>query len=761
MPMEYRPIPFYHLDGCFAEDGELRADLDKNLSLYKKSGYGGLCPIPVSAELAYKATYPEYATSEYYSGYKALLDKAKDLGLKVIFYCDRDYPTGRAGGELEREFPESTALMLCRFEYECMEGQNVSRALHAEDGDKLMSLVAVEVDRRIVIDLREFVEDGKVVWTVPTGNWNIQEYVCTKCNNGYVNFMSYDACMDYISLTYKRFADRFADYIGDVVNMTLFKDLQYQAPNRRMWDYSFNDVFKARYGFDPSPYYPALWEDIGEDTAHYKALFMDCRAHMFADGFFKAVGDFTRRNQLVSTGYTVESKELSCDGFLWRRHGGAVGVDLAHSYMYGFNGLKVASSAAYNYDIDCVSCVLYEDYSVLDRRVLFCEAMNAFARGVNCLIPNTLWMSGRARIPHEVSHRNYRYAEYLPELLSYMTRCQTMLRGGRHIADIAMLYPIYSAHSKSYLHKSEVQGFEYFASPDNADYMTLINSIMSYSGRDLTLIHPDVMRERVSADDGMLYLNNSVNFEHFRVLIMPGMSVISIENLRTIKKFWDGGGKIIATVELPSKAIEFSPEKNYDDEVVEIITQIFGTSGAELESMHEMYENQNENGGAAYFLPSDMTGADGTYYVASKVIADLLDSLDVSYDVRITNMPTLDEKGLLNLPLPSFKGSGVAEALVKGGVFGYIHKKQNGCDVYFFANSSNADYNDDILLRGRHLPELWNPHNGKIKRADYEHVEYRGEVYTKIALSLPKEESVFVVSASEKESLGIFRDFTK
>ena len=137
--------------------------------------------------------------------------------------------------------------------------------------------------------------------------------------------------------------------------MTFYDDLQYNVPNRRMWDRHFNEVFEERYGFDPAPYYPALWENIGVDTEHYKAMFMDCRAHMFAEGFFKAVGDFTRRNGLISTGHVAEPKDASCswlfgDGFLWRKQGGAVGLDLVHWYMYGFNGLqRFAMSAANDY----------------------------------------------------------------------------------------------------------------------------------------------------------------------------------------------------------------------------------------------------------------------------------------------------------------------------------------------------------------------------------------------------------------------------
>ena len=763
MPMSCRPVPFYHMDGRFAENGKLTDEVAKNIALYKKSGYGGLTPLPVSAAQGHEGTQPEFGTDEYYDSYKALLDKARELDMSIIFYDDLDFPTGRAGGEMESVFPRSTALALRRFEYECMEGQTVKRTLYAEDGSKLMSLVAVEIDDRRVIDLRGFIKDGALVWTVPEGNWNVEEYVCVPAKNGYANFMSYDASMDFISLTYKRFTDRYQEYIGNVVRMTFYDDLQYRVTNRRMWDYEFNKVFEEKYGFDPSPYYPALWEEIGEDTAHYKALFMDCRAHMFADGFFKAVGDFTRRNGLASTGHVSEPKDASCswvygDGFLWRKPGGAVGLDLVHAYMYGFNGLKIASSAAYNYDIATVVCEIYGNYAVLDERILYCEAMNAFSRGVNFMIPHTLWLSGKARIPHEVSHRNPGYKDIVPALNDYMTRCQALLRGGRHICDIAMLYPIESVHSQMGLYEAEAQGFEFSQTPENTDYMTLINSIMAYAGHDLTVIHPEVMSEKVSTDDGVLYLNNTVNFERFSVLIMPGMSMISLDNLRKIKKFWDGGGKIISTVELPTRAFEFMPGKNLDEEVSKLIYEIFGVEGNSHDVLENVYENKNENGGVAYFIPSDKTGADGVYHVESRVMTELLDNLNVAYDVEIVDMPTLDDCGALSLIYPAYRNSGAADAMLKGGVFGHIHKKQDGCDVYFFSNSTMADYDSDILLRGELNPEFWNPHTGKIKRAEYEKVSYRGEIYTKIPMKLASGESIFVVSGGERDIFDFLRD---
>ena len=137
MPMEFRPVPFYHMDGRFAENGKLTEDVAKNIALYKKSGYGGIVPLPVSAQGGHAGTEPEFGTPEYYEDYGALLAKAKELGMSVIYNDDVDFPSGRAGGEIQRKYPGSTAQMLSRFEYKCMEGQNVSRALQSGDATAL------------------------------------------------------------------------------------------------------------------------------------------------------------------------------------------------------------------------------------------------------------------------------------------------------------------------------------------------------------------------------------------------------------------------------------------------------------------------------------------------------------------------------------------------------------------------------------------------------------------------------------------------
>lgn len=738
---EYKPVPFYHMDGDIQNDEEIASQL----SGYKKSGYGGLALLPVSE------TVPAYGTPEYYDAYGRLLDRLRKNSMSAIYYDDMDFPSGWAGGELAEKFPQSLAKTLVMLEYSCTSGEHAEHKLDS-DGT-LMAICAYEIDENEIIDLRQFVDNEKhmVVWDVPAGNWDILQFVCkTEKDTKYVNYLSYEACQNFISLTYKRFTDRFEDFIGDTVGMTFYDDIQFRVHNRRMWDDSFNDEFERRFGFDPAPYYPALFMNIGENTAHIKALMFNCRSQMMCSGFFKAVADFTSAHGLCCTGHVAEAKTILSpwlfgDGMLYQRNAGACGLDLIHSYGYGFNALKLVSSSAYNFDKPLVACEIYGNYARLTEKILYKAAMNAFVRGANYFIPHTLWYSGHARIPHEVSHRS-EFKDIIGDLNSFITRAQTLLRGGRHVCDIALLYPVHSLESQTNLFSDSETGFEFPSPPPNADFMNVINSLLNYCGHDVTVLHPETLAEKCYVEDDTIKLSNKENFEQFKILIIPSMSMITLAGARMIEKFFIGGGRIIATGELPSKAFEYSPGKTDNDaEINRIIQNVFGVTAAEVNSFTDFYENHSDNGGSAYFILPTLTAADGTDMVDSEMLDNILSSLDVAFDTVVQDFPHVHDNGILSLALPAFLAMNAQRGMRSGGVFNYLHRKLAGCDIWYFSNSTNTDYSGEISLRGHFSAEEWNPYNGKTRRITSRSDVIKGETYTTIESEIPSGTSIFYV----------------
>jgi hypothetical protein len=236
---------------------------------------------------------------------------------------------------------------------------------------------------------------------------------------------------------------------------------------------------------------------------------------------------------------------------------------------------------------------------------------------------------------------------------------------------------------------------------------------------------------------------------------MPAGELIRLDVLKKIVDFFDGGGKIIATGALPSRAFEFMPDKvgkvssknrtENDEQVSAMVRHIFGEKAADRKSMHPFFYNTNDRGGEAYFLPFTSTAADGTATTKSRLVSEALHSFELPLDIYMPDMPRLECVGALNSVFPEFRALGLAESIPGGGMLNHIHKKRGNTDIYYFSNTTSNPFNSYLLLRGELNPEEWNPHVGKIRTVEHSIVTFREQLYTKIALNLGPSESILFV----------------
>ncbi|MBQ7923252.1 MAG: hypothetical protein IJ325_11895, partial [Clostridia bacterium] len=113
-----------------------------------------------------------------------------------------------------------------------------------------------------------------------------------------------------------------------------------------------------------------------------------------------------------------------------------------------------------------------------------------------------------------------------------------------------------------------------------------------------------------------------------------------------------------------------------------------------------------------------------------------------------------------NYHLPAFLKVKIGPRLAKGCSMNYLHKRYAGCDIYFITNTTGNTYNNNILLKGRHQPEEWNPFTGKIKKLSGELVRFRGEIYTKVKTEIEPSSGTFIVSQIARTQKEIIRDVT-
>jgi hypothetical protein len=295
----------------------------------------------------------------------------------------------------------------------------------------------------------------------------------------------------------------------------------------------------------------------------------------------------------------------------------------------------------------------------------------------------------------------------------WLGRCCMLLRGGRRVADIAILYPIASLQAFYRLDAPDNQSGPVgrYAPPD-ADYLLVGDRLTADLHRDFTFLHPDdLVSDRVRIDGGLLVLDNRVNRQEFSTLVLPGGEYVSVDVLRKLRAFWERGGAIIATTLLPTRSAEFGR----DAEVRQIIAAVFGEAAA------TSIPSRSAGGGAALFVPDPSVSA----------LEDALNSIACPPDVCFAGNPRPHSAN---------------------GQLAYIHKVKGGRHVILVANSSDDDVETTISVRGALDLELWNPHTGTAAPAHARRSMTEGEPRTEVPIALPAVSSLVLVGAAANVS---------
>ena len=719
-PMEYRPIPFWHMNGTMT-----RAGIDQQVADAIKSGFGGVAVLPVTANkqhptgLPTPGMKPEYLSEAYFSSYGDVLRAAKSNGARVILYDDIDFPSGTAGGKFEMQFPAHTRKILVKKDTVVRQKGQLSMVMPS---GITMAVIARDTKSIQQIDLSSYVTANSLNWNVPAGIWKIMVFSCISASDGIVDYMDPQAVQKFMSLTYDEYAERFKGDFGTTIQQTFFDDVGYYTKESG-WAVAVNELFKLRFGKEPALYYPALWEDIGPDTEAARVAFFDTRAELLANGFPKIIAGWDKAHGLKSSGhppgnYEVQPADMNFDIFKFYRHVEIPTMDAIFYHGHGREGYKLVSSAGSVYDRPTVAAEIYGAFSEKDFSVntLNQVAMEVFARGITFLIPHGMWYDYRleaVRIPPLVSPYSLKVGAALKDFNTFAARAGVMLTGGRQVSEIGILYPITSLQAFYHFEAKENTSVGKFTFPET-DYLKIGDQPTNQIHRDFSFIHPQLFSsDRYLIQNKEIKLNNEVDKQFYKIIIVPGGKVISLTALKKVKQFYDEGGKVISTTLLPSKSAEFGMDK----EVQKLIKDIFKIDP--LNPPSGRYSQQvNANGGYSVFIP------DPDVLTLSEVLTDL----DPYPDLFFEN------------DLSKIKGN---------GRFSYIHKVKDDANIYYFANSTEEKINTFVNLRGKIKASIWDPNTGISNPAKLSYLNIRGETYTRMELTLDPVKSFFLVEEQE------------
>ncbi|MGI6269324.1 MAG: discoidin domain-containing protein [Candidatus Howiella sp.] len=420
-------------------------------------------------------------------------------------------------------------------------------------------------------------------YTVPEGNWKVMAFVCVVDGRDGMDYLSKDSVAAFIDITYEAYYSRFKKYFDNGTIVSAFFDepsfwpaggrTPYGADGARFWTPTFNEDYENHFGSSPVLDYPALFMDIGESTAEARDKFQYIRTELFANNYIGQLNEWCADHGIELTGHMLFEEwvnPVGVHGDLMKvfKNQAIPGVDLINNFGYTQEAYKIVSSSANNWDKSRVMSEAFGVFQGKNMDDIYRSSMDLFAKGINLIIPHAVWYDddpSKVTYVPELSYRDANFGPHLSAFSDYIGRSQTILQQGTHVADIGMVYPIDYLESEFYFNDSP-------NNPEDADYMN-IGEILSLNARkDFTYLHPDVIDDRCSVDGAKFQLNNQVNSESYKVMIIPGCKVISLTNLEKIKKFYDNGGKVIGTTQLPY----LGTRAEDNAKVAEIIEEMFG-----------------------------------------------------------------------------------------------------------------------------------------------------------------------------------------
>jgi len=723
-PQIFRPVS--GTDGPLPS-GNLISELNTALNIH---GFGGYMFSPGKTG---------YLGDAYFDSLKVFLKYLTESGHTAVFYDEVGFPSGSANKTIPSKYYRKELVKI----EEQVSGP-VLYEMEIPDDGWLMAVVAMNSQSLERINLTPLVKDREIRWNVPPGQWKVMVFNCktTKSASPNLLMINYNSMSDpldpeavewFINTVYEPHAKNIGNYFGNTIRMSFFDDVGIFS-NDRTWAVDFNEKFRERTGKDPALFYPALWYNIGPETEAARIAFFDTRAEMLADGFPKLLTEWGKEHNLPVAGhppgnYEMQPVDMNADPFKFYRAQPVPLADVIFDYPHGRPGFKVISDGGDYYDKPVIAAETFNAFVPGGLKDGYRRAMELYIRGINLFVGANMgpgrWPFSKKKITDTaIIGGPSGYAEWAG-------RSSLLLQGGRRVSEIAVLYPIAS-----------LEAFYYFDHPDieerifpsmvpyagnfvasETDYQAVGEMLLNQVHRDFTFIHPDIfLSDRIRINGRTLNLENMINWQNYRALIIPGGKVISLKVLLKIRDYFNAGGTIIATTLLPSKAAELPSDADEavenDKKVQAIVKEVFGIDPLKA-ATEEVTERVGAGGGKAVFVEKPD---------ASKLSA-IFSKLDIVPDVEFEGNPQ-----------PS--GS--------DGVFSFVHKIKDGKHIYFFANSSDDEVSTYARVRGRIKPELWDPYTGEmVNLKDVRYIREHGKIYTRFPLKLDPVRSVFIVTKNQ------------
>ncbi len=556
----FRPIPVIH------------SNLDKAAVFNLKGlGYGGVVT---------NVSFAQYLVNdEMWSDFEDLVKYTiEDQGLRMWIYDERGYPSGSAGGLVLKDnmdwqakgivclnvVSEGKETLTIRKPY----GHIACVAAFAFRGTSVEN-----IDYAAYQDLSDRLDsDGTLSWTAPEAGWTA---VCVYSKNffenthaafnwaevrRYIDLLDPDPVRKFIDVTYQRYFDHVGQYFGKGIEAfftdepslmgTYFVDpppttpAVIDAPDPAIpllttanYGDKLLDEFKKRRGYEAAKYLPLLFSENSEEALKFRWDYYRTLSELVAENYTGQIGKFCDEHGIAMSGHLLFEEDISKhpifegDYLQIMKNMQYPGIDLLTSHPetalgWASTAVKFASSAA--------------DYS--KREKVMSEVSDAFD-------------GTKGSVMDRIGSVAVQYALGVSQINSYypinnMTEDENrlftntigrfgyMLDGGKHIARVAVYYPIEGIWTQT-------------TAPEN---LYSFNKSVSYLSDNFRELSVELLKNQIDYDyldflnlqgcrlkDGKIITPGN---SEYSVLVIPQTPALSAGTIDFLRKAADSGVKI-------------------------------------------------------------------------------------------------------------------------------------------------------------------------------------------------------------------------
>ncbi|HYN88693.1 MAG TPA: glycosyl hydrolase [Ardenticatenaceae bacterium] len=769
-PREFGILPFWFLNGELDPD-EMRWQLRE----FREKGMPGII---LHGRFGLEHTY---LGPTYLDRISLAIEEGERLGLKTWIYDEMNWPSGTADWRVVRERPDLTQRYL-----ECLNFNVRGPWFTYLTG---MDSRYVDFERSTPVAAFAFNGDGQVVdltpnlsfenvipWQAPPGNWRLLDIV-EKEADYYIDALNPEATAEFLRIGYdpyvpaagSRLSGQMPGFYTDEPAMHYYVT---GGDNAIVpWTRDMFRRFQQRNGYNLRPRLPDLFFDISPDSARVRYDFYNTLTDFYSDAFYRQIHEWCQAHDVLFTGHLLDEEWLRMmirvegNPFKHYVHMDVIGVD--HLYPYIGNrdrpaehvAMKLASSAAHQYGSERLLCEsfggIFMDATM--QRMKWITDWE-YVLGVNLLNPHgfhyTLEGPRKRDWPPSMFYQ-YPWWHYYGHFSDYVSRLSYLLTGGRHVAKVAILWPI-NAMFATYTPQSHNQVGDRIEN----DFNTLTDLLLRLH-YDYDYLDEDVLAG-AELDGAAIRVRD----EAYELLVVPPMAHLKLATVERLEQFVQAGGRLLGAVFLPDQA--FGPDGLVD--VSERIEALFGIAPRESrqsfreQSGIDVVERDHPSGGKSAFVRSyalnrqlpmrlqRQVGAPGRPESPFVVIEEEGDSR------RYWFAPPEGEREEITAEVDAERQE-VAQALQRalGGLIEpdvaidnpevfYLHRVKDGQDVYFLVNPTFSDQTAQVTLTGDVHPMLWDPSTGEERLiAPAQVVDGK----TRFTLSLPPVGSAFVVTGPQ------------